>query len=464
MAYPTPPGTPKPKKVTVTRKPTDRVTPGRARKTDQRLVAIRSDHPKFARGVRKGGFTVAEANRIKKRYRATQRRPHAPATPAAPPFDPLAPVTPQGAQQEVNAAADLQFRPQERAVRQEIANQAQDTANTGSYYDDYKKALAEATGRISAVNKATADEMQTRTNAVADLASAQSAQSDANLQRQADLLGRGQVSTPEGQQSSVDIRSQGTQAANRQRVQGAADTGLMEKRGATAVLAKAQALSRENARMRGMLEKKGQIAADKGTFKVAERGKVRESERSWAAIQKEFKLKSAAQKAATKGSKADRKLERQKLRTQQIVAGIYAAADKAGAQAQVKVAKINLQKGRISQRQYREITNIYKGLPAKGTSPAAKGTTGGAAKPGAAQGSGAGGTLAPWERDRINSSRDALFDAHAQPSDRRKAIDQLVRQGVPRRLALVAWNEYIKAEAKRQRNAEARAHGYSGSQ
>jgi hypothetical protein len=184
------------------------------------------------------------------------------------------------------------------------------------------------------------------------------------------------------------------------------------------------------------------LTRDKGDFKVKHRGDIRQDEREWAAIQKEFGLEEKKITQQGKTSRQDRKLEASKLRTQRLVARIYSAADKKAARAQIRVAQLQLEKGKIDQSQYRHIVNEYRGLPEKG-------------KPGGASsdkndtkdvgGSGEGGSLAPWERDKIQSGVVALQKTHATARDERKAIASLTERLGSRRLAVRAWRKYIRS-------------------
>ena len=411
--------------------------PAAPKPVNQQRVAERYDSMATTPKVNpNNGFNRKEAKRVNQAWRGAGRPQ---------PFRPTEPLTGRSFADETAAASRLKFGPVEQELNRATSAQAQTTANTATYYDDYRQALREATDRIAGTNTAAVAAAEGRVDAAhqQDVAAGQAR--DAQDSRQAELLGRGPVHTSVEGQAADNRRALGNTVVNAMRDHAASDTSYMEKTGANSVLKKAEALGRQNARMAEIGSKKEQLARDKGDFAVKARTDARQSEREWSAIQKEFGLKKQELKQDAKSGSADRKLEQQKLNAQKIVARIYASADKAGARAQIRVAKLQLEKGKISQHQYRTIVNEYKGLPAKGQAPAAKGSKPGKpGKPGQPQGSGAGGSLAPWERDKMAQARTWIGEAHPTPDARGATIAKLVKAGIPRRLAVAAWNKYIK--------------------
>lgn len=473
----------------------------KTRKTRNRLAALRLDDPKSLPNVdASDGVNRREFRKVRKAYRTRSKRADQP-KPKAPaqvkpevadvvkqrydsirtipnlnledgvtrpekravnqawrrqgrpvPFDPTAPLTGRAMADETAAATRLKYGEAEDALQSSIRNQRQTTANTATYYDDYRQALQEATGRISATYQQAASDSQAASDRATqqDVAAAQ--QRDAQDSRQSELLGRGQTQTNVEFAAASNRQRLGNEAAARAREQGANAGSYMEKRGATAVLSKAEAVGRQNARMSELEKAKRRLKQDKGDFKLDFRNKARESEREWSAIQKEFGLKKQELKATAKSDRADRRLEQQKLEAQKIVARIYASADKAGARAQVRVARLQLKKGKISRHQFRTIRNIYDGLPTHKTvdvnnhySGGGKGSGGSSGTPTKGpQGSGANGRLQPWERDKMAQARTWIGEAHPTPDARGVTIAKLVKAGIPRRLAAAAWRNYMK--------------------
>jgi hypothetical protein len=404
-----------------------KVTGGALKRARRRLAAVRLDNPRALPNVSpKGGYTGREARKLKRAAGALPKSPRGAKGPA--PFNPLAPVTGKTFDEELAAKVGLQFGSQDRELARNIANQDQTTANTGSYYDDYRQALRESTARINETNRVAAETSEARVDNAYGQDKAAVAARDAQASEAAAKLGRPAMQSQEGSQAVEAARSQGNQSAARVRGQGAADTALMEKRQANSVLAKSEALARENARRRRLGEDAVELAQKKGDFKVAERDKTRQSEREWAAIQKEFKLERRGQDLDAGATRQQQKTERMKANAQKTIARLYSSANKASARAQIRVARLQLKKGEIDQHQFNTITNIYKGLPGGGGS--------------GSNGSGKGGQLLPWERDKVSNAVNILDRNNAKPQGKSAWIARMQKEGVPLRLARVAWKRY----------------------
>lgn len=417
-----------------------RVKGGVAKRTARRLAAVRLHDPGALKGVSpKGGYTGREARKAK---RAASKLPKQPphrkkrALPGSK-FDPLEPLTGETFAKELQAREHLKFDPLEREQHQAEANQAQTAANTSTYYDDWRQALREATARINETNRQNVETTQARTDASYAEDKAAVAARDAAASEQAAKLGRGPVHSEEGARAVEAQRSQQNQRVAGLREQASADTSLMEKRGATAVLAKAQELAKESNRARRLREDRKQLEESRGDFRLDERAKARESERQWAAIEQEFKLNKRKVDIDAKQGRADRALERQKINAQKIVARIYASADKAGARAQVRVAQLQLKKGKISKHQYNTIRNIYEGLPGGGGGGGSKGGGGGGGQWG-------GRVDTPVENQKADQMYADLISRKPDPSKRQKIIQGAIRNGVPRAAAVKAWRRYMR--------------------
>lgn len=397
-------------------------------------------NPKAARRARR------QVRRLRHRLHSYQRQAR-----QAKQYDPLAPITGAREKQEMKAAERLQFGPRARELRQATADQGQTSADRAQYYDDYRQALREATSRVNEANRQNVLATEGRVDTAYQQDSAGVKARDAAASEAAAKLGRGPVQSDEGARAVAAQRSQGNQSAARLRGEASADTKYMELRGATSALAKAEDQSRQSARRAKLRQESKDLAQQRGDFRVDLRRKTRQDEREYAAVQKEFGLKRREQNLQFKTDKASQRLERQKLNAQKIVARIYASADKAGARAQIRVAKLQLQKGKISQHQYRRIVNIYHGLPGPGVSGGA--TSGGKGGP----------KLQTWEIDKVNNAMRILTKHEAHGRDKQTWLDRMQSDGLPLRLARIAWRRYAKRHLTDPHN-DSLAHGGPGHQ
>jgi hypothetical protein len=384
-------------------------------------------------------YNPRAAKRAQKKVRASRRRlrQSKAASQQAKQYDPLAPLTGPRERQETRAAEKLEFGPRAQELRGAIANQDQTTADRAQYFDDYKQALRESTARVNEANRVNVEQTQARVDQSYQQDSAAVKQRDAAESEQAAKLGRAPVQSQEGARAVEAQRSQGDQSLARLRGQAGADTSVLEKRVANSVLKKIEDQGRMASRRGKLRDEEKNLAAERGAFRVDQRRKNRSSEREWAAIQKEFGLKKRGQDLEFKNTKADRAIERGKLATQKIVARLYSSADKASARAQIRVAQLQLEKGKISKEQFKTITNIYKGLPEKPTdfTFTYKGAGGDKNK----------GKLQPWEKDKVNDAVYSLGQENANSQNKAKWMSRMQEAGLTRRLAAVAWARYVKS-------------------
>lgn len=411
-----------------------RISPGLQRRSDRRLARIRINNPKALGGIRKGGISLREARKIKRvdsrqRLKAAQKK-------AAKTYNPLAPLTGAREKAEISAAEKMQFGPKEAELRRARASQDAFKQNLGTYYDDYKASLAAASDRIQAQGDANVKATEGRVDTAFKEDKAAVAERDRQATEAAAKLGQGPVRSEEGARAVEAQRSQGNQAAAEVRNRASSDSKLTRLQVANSVLGKIERLSTEERKSRA-LDREGQDLADaKGAFRTDLRRKLREGEREWAAVKTEFGLKERDLSIKAKDSAADRSVERQKVAAQKIVARLYSSADRKSARAQIRVAELQLKKGKISKNQFKTIRNIYEGLPGGGS---------GGGKPGKTpKGSGAGGAYAPWEKDKITNAARILRKNKASLKDRDTWIARMEDEGVPRRLAAAAWRRYVK--------------------
>jgi len=396
----------------------------------RRLARIRLADPKSLPGVkptargnlkRADRYAVLGAVRdLNKKQKTKREKDRANA------YDPLKPLVGKDMQQELDAAEKLEFGEEERVLGEAFKSQREHQGVVGSAYDQYRQALTDATGRINAANAGAAQGTQTAVDTAYTQDKAAQDERDKAQALEMAKFGLQAAKESEGARAVEAQRSQGNLRAGETRQQGASDTTFMEGRGATAVQAKAEALVREGRKREELEGKKRGLASEKGAFRVSHRGKLREGEREWAAIQKEFNLKEKDIAADSAGDKAS-------ARAQVLVAKLYADANKAKARATIRVAKLQLEKGKIDQKQYREIVNVYKGLPEKGKSPEPKKPEkGGAPK------------LQTWETDKVDKAINSLNKELPTADKKAKYIQRMVDGGMPIRLARIAWARYRK--------------------
>lgn len=375
-------------------------------------------NPKQARRARR------RVRRLQRRVRGYRRREQ-----QAKRYDPTAPLTGARFRNERKAAERLEFGPRSTELGQAERQADQTTADRARYFDDWRQALRESTARINETNRqhVEASEGRVDTAYAQDKAGVQAR--DAAAAEQARKLGRAAAPSSEGHRAVEAARSQGNQGITELRGQSAADTRYMELRGVNAAQAKIEDQTKQAGKREKLRQERKRLAAERGAFRTDFARRTRSDEREWAAIQKEFGLKRQELRQESGTTRAQMRLERQKLQTQRIVARIYASADRAGAKAQIRVAKINLQKGRISQRQYREIVNIYRGLPEKGQSGAAGGQ-----KP-----------LTSTQEKTVRQAFNRLKKAGVRKEQRAAAIRQLIgKYGYPPRIAREAWKRWAQ--------------------
>jgi hypothetical protein len=431
------------------------ISKGATRRTTKRLARVRLENPKALPRVKADNkYTPRERRKVLKAAKALpkDKKPSkGPAKKKPVPYSPTAALTGPREKQEMAAAERLQFGPQREELVRAEGQQQQTITNTGSYYDDYRKALDEASTRVNMANQAAIQSQQARVDATADFERARVEQKDQAAAQQASKLGFNSAgASAEGAQAVTAARSQGTQQVGTMRSQAAADEGLNARRSATSVQAKAEALTKENARLRDVQKQRQELAAKRGAFRTDFRRQVRKDEREWSAIKQEFGLKEQELKQEAKTDRASQQTERMKANAQKIVARMYASADRAGAKAQIRVAQLQLKKGKISQHQFRTIKNVYSGLPKKPSkfdfnySGGGSGSGGGGGAGGG--GGGAGGSskkpLQTWEKDKVSNAVRILSKNRAKGADRGTWIKRMQDEGVPLRLARIAWQRY----------------------
>ena len=374
------------------------------RRAAAHLKVVRRSNSKALPGIKAdGNYSLAQRRAIRAAFKSL---PHAKAPSKAKPYNPLAPLTGKSFGQEIKANERLQFGPQQQEINKAISDQDKNTALVGSAYDQYTAALKDAATKIDAANAAAATAAQARADAAKQQDTA-AAQTDA------------------GRASAIGAAGLRDAALTTQRGQGVADTQLNNNRAATSVKAKAEALRREGDKRADLESKNRELQKERGAFRTSERGKLRDTERTYALARKEFGLKVQTEKDQASNNKAD-------TAAQKLIAKLYASANQAKARATIRVAKLQLRKGKIDQHQYRQMTNIYHGLPKKGKAPQPKGS---ASKPATPH-------LQTWEQDKVEKAMHSLSKDHPLPRERGVYLKKMIDGGLPPRLARIAWNKY----------------------
>lgn len=408
------------------------VGPGKTRRTNKRIARVRLANPNALPNIKADSrYTPREVRRVKKVDARVRQRQQAKRT--AGQYNPLAPLTGKREKQELNAATKLKYGPAEQELRQATANQEQTTSNRAAMYDEYRQMLREASARTTETNRQNVEAQAQRADSAYQQDSAAVAQRDAAASEAAAKLGRGPVQSNEGAQAVEAQRTAMNESVGRLREKMGSDTKFTEQRYANSGLKKIEDQGRQQSKAEKLRSEGKKLASEKGSFRVDQRRQTRNDERTYAMARKEFGLKEKDLLLKNKATSADRKLEKQKLNAQKIVARIYAGADKAGARAQIRVAQLQLDKGKISKHDFVTIKNIYEGLPEKGKgNPAANPNK----KP-----------LSATEEKTVKQAfkRLGAVSPPIRMDQKNKAISQLVgKYGYPPRVAREAWKRYSR--------------------
>lgn len=400
-------------------------------------------------------FTRPEARRIKRGWMRAGRPQ---------PYNPLERLSGRSFADEMKAAEEYEFGDQRSALDREGRRLEQQEANTSTYYDDYRAALSRAVSGIRDAADSTAAAQQQQADAAAAQDRERQQARDAEDAAVAAKFGRPATPSQEGQRA-VEARTYMANAeAARMRERGLERVAEAQRNEPLALLSKAQAVERENARQRENAEDKQSLEKRIGAFRTKYRSDVRDSERQWEAIKKEFKLKAGE-------SKADRQLKKQELRVERLKsfnqlkqAMLYAGADRKMARAIIKQARIARDAKLISAKEYRRIAEINAAASdrrAQSNENVAKTNQ---------SGDGAGRSLQPWERNRMDRAFMALRraeDAGAlKDSDRNgqmytKFLRRMRKAGIEPQYARRAWEKYWKKRhAHNRQNDEAYQRGH----
>jgi hypothetical protein len=235
------------------------------------------------------------------------------------PYNPLDPVTGKGLDRELDAALKLKYGGQERQLGAEERISRQQTANVGSWYDNYVKALIAAQTQTQAGYQQAQQGIYGQANAGATQDEAQRARLAQEAQQSAQL--RGATVNPE-------VQAQAQQAAQANRAlsssfgglvgtQGASEAAFAGTRRAAAGLSKVRALEDESRRARQIQALRRELATEKGSARYDLRRQLREEERKYALERQAFGLNVAK---AEEDVRASQQRERNVRRGQRTVA------------------------------------------------------------------------------------------------------------------------------------------------
>lgn len=423
---------------------------GRVLKRSRRRVKALVGAGKMPRGVSpKHGISGKEARALKAAMLHLQhgRGPAQPHRAPAAGYDPLAPLTGKDFKREERAAEGYEFGDQARELRKEGSRLEQNAANVGSYYDDYRNALTQSVGRIRNDADATAAATQTQVDRSKQQDQSRLEAADAEAAATAAKFGRPSTPSDEGQRALEARQFMGQSEQARMRERADAQVREADLRIPNSVLAKAERLREEERRVAANRGDQRRLTQKRGEFATKYRADTRASEREWAAVKKEFKLKDKDITLRNKASAADRKVEKIKSYNQLKQAILYAGAKTSMANALMRQAKTMADAKIISAGQYKEIARINAGA-----SNRRAGAQEHVAETYAGGKGGAGTrTLQPYEKDRVDRATNALAKFHKQGSltgtDRNgKGYTAFIRRmrsyGIQAQYARIAWKRY----------------------
>lgn len=297
--------------------------------------------------VNKGGtdITGREARKIKQLWQ--QKRPDVPATkkgpkgPSAPVgYNPLTPLTGETFDQELAAGEKLEFGEQRRQLDSERRIAGQQITNTAGYYDEYRKAVQEASGKIDAANAQAQQTVQGRTDTAYQQDMAAQQGRDAEAAAEAQRFGRPAPQTTEGYRAVEGARAMGNLNAGTLAGQRASDQTYNARREATSVLAKAEALGSASRARRGVEEDARALESKVGAWRTDRRDKTRSTERQWAAVQKEFELDASGDKTQENVARLYSNAKVKQAYLSALSMGKIAEAKKLGAKMGLETAKV----------------------------------------------------------------------------------------------------------------------------
>jgi len=294
----------------------------RYRKTFKLDNGVHVYNPGKPNEVRVGRPAAGRKNQRPNRQRPGSRQPG-----KQDQWNPLAPLTGQAMNQELEAATRLQFGETERELDFLRRQSLQHETNVGDWWGDYRREVASAEQRTRLGYQQAAAGVYAQGAA----ASGQDAATNAGVQGAAEQSAelRGAATDPSlaqeaGQAVSARQASVGTMG-DLIAGQGANAGAYLANRGATASGIRAQA-RQDELRRRGEIDKERMgLVRKKGDYRTDFRNKARESERTYAAVQREFGLDQAEAQTdaqidaaklldAQREAKADRRADRRDRR------------------------------------------------------------------------------------------------------------------------------------------------------
>jgi hypothetical protein len=235
------------------------------------------------------------------------------------PYDPLAQQTGKTLERELEAGLKLKYGGQERQLGAEERISRQQTANVGSWYDNYVKALAAAQTQTQAGYQQAQQGIYGQAGAGAAQDEAQRAKLAQEAQQSAQL--RGAAVNPEvqaqAQQAAQANRALSSSFGGLVAAQGASEAAFAGTRRGAAGLSKVRALEDESRRARQIQALRRELETEKGSARYDLRRQLREEERKYALERQAFGLNVAK---AEEDVRASQQRERNVRRGQRTVA------------------------------------------------------------------------------------------------------------------------------------------------
>lgn len=263
------------------------------------------------RGTNRGGAKI----KPKAKAKVTLKKPSQPAKPKTPPFDPTAPLDARGLQAQVDAATSLQYGGVDSALQGERNVSAQMMRNIPSWFADYQNALRNATTTSQAAYDQAAQDQRNTASSVATLDATQRGQM--LDQMRADAQQRGATVDPnidaKAQQAAASRQDLLAQYSNLTKGLGASSTAWNANREVVGAGQRLSALAGERNRAGSIESKAGDIAREKGAFRVKARQDLIDREHTKNLERKAFKLdvtRAANSAASDAAAIADRRQAR----------------------------------------------------------------------------------------------------------------------------------------------------------
>lgn len=231
-------------------------------------------------------------------------------------YDPLQPLAGRDFNQEVELAARQQFRPLRRGIEEEQRVHQQQLQNIPSYFDKYQQDLAAANQRMQAGAASTQQAIYGQAAGMATQDAAMQQQLAQQSQQSAAIRGTAPDPTvaATGQQAAASRQGATAELGALAGIQAQAQQGYMGTLAGASGMERIRALEQEAAVGRELMQALQDLRRERGEFKTAKRGELREGERQYALERKAFNLDVREQKAGEREDRFGRRQERKQDR------------------------------------------------------------------------------------------------------------------------------------------------------